>query len=560
MQALLLATGVTQKLPPLTERVVSPLITVMNRPVMLYNLELLGRVGFKRILVSVAPAAGAVERYFGDGRKWGVSLEYILQRDGLGSAGVLRWARRLLHEPFIILPADEIVDFEIAQAIREHLDQYVEATVVVQPGARFEHRTLLTDANRCMLSLDGKNPDSRPVWTDTGVYLFDPRIIDIIPPHQPFDIHADLLPLLTGEGIPVWTYPLPGYWNPLDTLQHYAEAQNYLLSKALKAETQPQGKITYRYQCLNTRQVSPGIWAGRNIKLHPRVKLTPPVCIGQNTWVGPDVELGPRAVIGSDVVIDQGATIQHSIVYDNTFIGKLVNVENRLVNQDQLIDLRTNEYIRVKSLTFLGKANAQFLARGVKNSLDFCLALLLFLICLPLVVTLAALLLASTGRVIQKIPCRSQRSFRWFGHPEPSARYNLWRFNTRRKDGRLTRLGRWVEAWEGERLPELLNVMKGDLAMVGLMPDTLEGERHRQAGAAFDHDDTPGGFTGMWYLQSDAASSPEDFRIADAYYLATRSWSGDWKILLNTPVTWYRKVSGRSMPEASLLEGVDHGS
>ncbi len=89
LQALLLATGETQKLTPLTESIPSPMVTILNRPVMAYNLELLGRMGFKHIIVCVHSLANRIEKYFGNGQRWGVSLEYIRQRDALGSAGAL---------------------------------------------------------------------------------------------------------------------------------------------------------------------------------------------------------------------------------------------------------------------------------------------------------------------------------------------------------------------------------------------------------------------------------------------------------------------------------------
>ncbi len=81
--------------------------------------------------------------------------------------------------------------------------------------------------------------------------------------------------------------------------------------------------------------------------MHPGAKIIPLVSIGTNSWIARDAELGPSVVIGSSVVIDQGATVKNSIILDNTYVGKWVHLENRLVNQEQLIDLYTNDYVRV---------------------------------------------------------------------------------------------------------------------------------------------------------------------------------------------------------------------
>ena len=558
MQAVLLATGESQKLRPLTERIPSPMIPVMNRPIMVYNLELLGRLGFKRILVSVHSFAGSIERYFGDGQKWGLSLEYLLQRDALGSAGALRWAKRLLQETFIVMPADEIADLEIAQAIHRHVAQQAPATVVVQPGPLQGSRALLVGAGGRIHAVGG-GPASTPAWTDTGIYLFDPCVLDLIPPRLPFEIHQHLLPKLLAEGIPALACPLPGYWNPLDTFQNYAEAQQVFLSKALKDETPSEEKITYRYNSLESRQIAHGIWAGRNVKIHPGARLVPPASIGHNSWIGREVELGPGAVIGSNVVIDQGATIQHSIILDDTYVGKLVNLENRLVNQDQLIDLCTNEYIRVPDPILLGKADPHFVAAGFKRPLDFLLAVLFLLINLPLTLTLGILLLLSTGRVFKSVPCRSACSFRRNSHPGKTETFDLLHFNTCREDGRPVWFGRWVESWEGQRLPELWNVLKGDLAMVGLKPVVTEAESQIRKVWQLEQGEAPAGFFGLWYVQTDGDSPLEESLVADAYYLATRSWALDWRILWGIPAAWYRRVRSKAVHQIRTAEGVVNG-
>ena len=60
VQAILLATGETNKLRPLTETVPAPMLPVADRPVMLYAVELLARQGIKQILVSLYHLAGDV--------------------------------------------------------------------------------------------------------------------------------------------------------------------------------------------------------------------------------------------------------------------------------------------------------------------------------------------------------------------------------------------------------------------------------------------------------------------------------------------------------------------
>jgi lipopolysaccharide/colanic/teichoic acid biosynthesis glycosyltransferase len=120
-------------------------------------------------------------------------------------------------------------------------------------------------------------------------------------------------------------------------------------------------------------------------------------------------------------------------------------------------------------------------------------------------------------------------------------RCKLLRFYTRGGNGRYTLLGRWLEHWDGHRLPELWNVLMGDLSLVGVKPLLSEDiDQITEAWQQKRHDHSPG-FTGMWYLQTNPTSSLDDILIADAYYIAIRSWREDLKILKQTPSAWWRR-------------------
>jgi NDP-sugar pyrophosphorylase family protein len=517
------------------------MVTIINRPIMLYNLVLLGRMGFKRIFVSVHSLADRIENYFGDGQRWGVSLEYILQRDALGSAGALRWAKQLLKDHFIVMPADQIADLDLSQAIQQHLSQKATATVIVQPGVRQSSRSLQIEDGKYICAIGSDSPDTRS-WTDTGVYIFDRSILEWIPPRQPFDIHQHLLPMLLAKGVQVQACSLPGYYNSLDTFQDYMEAQRVFLTKALKEKNVPDENVSYRYNSLESRQLSQGLWTGKNVRIHPSAKIWPLVTIGSNSWIGREAELGPNAVIGCNVVINQGVTIKDSIVLDATYIGKLLHLENRLVQEDLLVDPYSDTHIHVNDPVMLGKTYPGFIMSGFKRPLEFCLATLLFLLTLPVLLSLGVLLLFITGRVFTRVACSSPRLSRQKGHLHQSEPFDLLHFNTRNADDRPFWFGTWLESWEGQRLPELLNVLKGDLALVGLKPVVTEAEKRIREAWPMEQNQAQAGFTGQWYLESDEHSSLEDSLIADIYYLATVSRTQDWKILWQTPAAWFKKM------------------
>lgn len=549
MLAVLLATGETKKLRPLTETIPSPMIPVMNRPVMAYNLELLGRLEFKRIVVSLCHHAYQIENYFGNGRKWGVSLEYVLQPDNLGTAGALYWARRILNETFIVLPADEVVHLDLSQAIQQHLDRQAVATVIVRPISDENDRELFLDGDQKVIMQD-MIPSAGVVssWVDTGIYLFDPCVLGFIPSRGPSDIHQILLPALIRSGHAVWASQAEGYWNPLTTFRNYAAAQRLFLSEAIRDNPMEEGNIVYRYTTVESREITQGIFTGRHTRIHPSTQLKPPVSIGSNSWIGRKVELGPNTIIGSNVVIDDEATVYQSTVLDHTYVGKLVNLENRLVNKNLLVDLRSEEQVQVSENFLLGEVNPELVISRIRRFQDFFISALILLLTFPFILCLCLLVWLSTGSVFKRVPYCTFETGSSDKTAGQSKIYTMLHFNTSKSHKQPGRFGKWLLSWDGHRLPELINVLKGELRLVGLRPICFNGPISADMlSKQLASHGSPAGFSGLWYVQSDGeinllGDHIEEALIIDKYYSVTRNWRQDLWLLWRTPAAWYRRV------------------
>ena len=142
--------------------------------------------------------------------------------------------------------------------------------------------------------------------------------------------------------------------------------------------------------------------------------------------------------------------------------------------------------------------------------------------CAPLYLTAAVLILADDGAPVlfpQERVGRARRPF------------TIWKLRTMR-DGRVTRVGRWLRACGIDETPQLWNVLRGDMCMVGPRPLTagdvtrlgLDGE---SAASRFAH---PPGITGLAQLWSDRGARHS--RRLDALWARRRSDGGDLQILV----------------------------
>lgn len=535
MQIILLATAEEAKLPPLTNAVPGPLLPVANRPVMAATLEILARAGHRRLLVSLCQKSRPIVATFGNGRRYGVQIEYVIQRQPWGTAGALKWAARLLNEPFLVLPADMILDLDIAAALAFHQAHSGAATAIVHPPTGRAAPLLRCDAAGRVTGRDAAADQAMAV---TGAYLFAPSVLEAIPPQTSFDCYADLLPALLAAGAPVYAWRTAGYWNPLDTFDAYQEAQRVFLHSAWQPSPEcPAPELPrVRYPSIEGRQIAPGVWAGANCAIHPLARLKPPVCIGENSWIGRKVELGPEAAVGSHVVVGEGATLHRSTIMDHTCIGPLVNIDRRIVDATTLIDAASGASVQVADPLLLAATRPAGRVRRGARLLSAGGALLLLLLLLPLFMPISLAVWAMNGHPFVRLPHLGRR-----GSAPGAQTLKLLVFQTRNASGAVSPVGRWLYRWGLVRLPQLWNVLRGDLALVGVQPlhpataARLNDEWQQQ------HYEYPAGLTGPWYVEAPAEGDLDAALVADVYYGATRTWRTDLALLARTPIAWLRR-------------------
>jgi NDP-sugar pyrophosphorylase family protein len=531
MQILILATCEREKLSPLTDTMPACMLPVANRPVMAYTIENLAQQGYKHMLISLLAQAYQIEGYFDSGRRWGVTLDYRLQRDPLGSAGALKWAGHSLKETFLVFPADILLDLNVAALLKHHRERASMATMVIHPApeSKLHQKHMTTKSDFTADEVDGNG--HRAPYIQTGVYLFEPEVLDFIPARTPYDISTQLIPALRSTGKIVTDFVNDGYLNLLDTVTDYQMAQMDVLKSG--AMNQP----------LRARQQSTGIWTGRNNRIHPSASLTAPVLIGSNTWIDRGVELGPEVVVGSNVMIRSQTQVRHSTILDNTYLGQMLYIENKAVQYDLMVDAQSGEHIRLADPLLAGQSLPSEFGGTIRRLFDCAVAAGLLLITLPLTLIIAGLTWLSTGSVVKRQPVIRHRA-----RPGDDRPMMLLQFAVEDKKGQITSTGQWLQQFELHRLPELWNVLTGDMHLVGVKPlpvdaaHLLKEDWHRKR-----YECLPG-ITGLWYTQhtdlspSGQIDNLDEMLVADAFYTATNNWRTDFKLLLQTPFAWLRHV------------------
>ena len=224
MKAVILAGGLGTRLRPVTGEHPKPMVPLLGKPMMEHIVALLRENGFNQICAALHYRAGEIMAHFGDGRRFGVNMEYRIETENLGTAGSVRNCRDFFgEEDFLVISGDAACDFKLTELIQAHRQKGAAATIALSSQRLpLRYGLAVTDAQGRIRSFIEK-PEWPRVVTDlvnTGIYVLSPRAMEAVP-EGPFDFGSDLFPKLLQAGEPLYGLVMDGYWADIGTPQDY---------------------------------------------------------------------------------------------------------------------------------------------------------------------------------------------------------------------------------------------------------------------------------------------------------------------------------------------------
>ena len=136
MKAIVLCAGHATRMRPLTYYVAKAMIPVAGRPLLEHILLKLRDHGFADVIIALSLHADQVRHYFGDGGRWGLSLQYSVSDEPLGTAGEVDNLRGLLEgeDDFLVHYGDILTDLDTPALVEAHLEHRAEATLGLVTG------------------------------------------------------------------------------------------------------------------------------------------------------------------------------------------------------------------------------------------------------------------------------------------------------------------------------------------------------------------------------------------------------------------------------------------
>ncbi|MYM83980.1 NTP transferase domain-containing protein [Duganella sp. FT50W] len=345
MKAMILAAGKGTRVRPLTYDLPKPMIPILGKPVMAYLIEHLARYGVTEIMVNVSYLHEKIEGYFGEGHQYGVQIGYSFEGytndqgevvpEPLGSAGGMRKIQDFggfFDQTTIVLCGDALIDLDIKSALFEHKRKGALASVVTKEvpwDSVSSYGVVVSDENGRVRSFQEKpsRQEALSNFVSTGIYIFEPAVLDLIPAGRQFDIGADLFPLMTEKGLPFYAQHRPFNWIDIGSVKDYWEVcQSVLLGEVAHLD-------------VPGIQVEDGLWVGLNTAIDWNgTRIQGPAYIGSGSRIDAGVTIVGPTWIGHGSHVCEGASVVRSVLFEYTRVLPDVSLDEMIVFKDYSVD------------------------------------------------------------------------------------------------------------------------------------------------------------------------------------------------------------------------------
>jgi mannose-1-phosphate guanylyltransferase len=344
MKAMILAAGKGTRVRPLTYELPKPMIPLLGKPVMAYLIEHLAKHDVREIMVNVSYLHEKIQQYFGDGQRFGVHIGYSFEGDisngqiipsPVGSAGGMRKIQDFggfFDETTIVICGDAIIDLDITAAVAEHRRKGALVSLVAKevPMDKVSgYGIVVTDVDGKIISFQEKptQADARSNLASTGIYIFEPEAINLIPSGSTFDIGSDLFPLLVQKKMPFYAINHPFNWIDIGIVTDYWEVMQQVMRNEVPSMQMP-GK-----------QVRPGVWVGLNVHIDwESTNILGPVYIGSGARIDKGTQIIGPTWISDGCHVQRGGKVERSVLFEYTRVGQDYSFVEMIVCGEYCVD------------------------------------------------------------------------------------------------------------------------------------------------------------------------------------------------------------------------------
>ena len=317
MKALILAGGKGTRLRPLTVFTPKPIVPVVNRPFLLYQIEILRRAGISDITLSLSYQPDKIEAVLNES-ELGAEVRFITEPNPMGTGGAFRFAADDNRETTVVFNGDILTDIDLSKMMSFHRERKAAATIALAPVDDPSRYGLVETGKDGSVSrfLEKPKPEelaSLAVNTiNAGIYILEPSILDLIPKGENRSFEYNVFPTMLDKKIPFFAYVMAtDYWRDIGTPESYLAAHRDLLDGTVK---------------------------GFDIDRSGRADVATAAYVDKLSVLGEGCVIKPNArvvnsVLGPGVHLEEKASIENSVVWSHTRISGFAEIRDAVIGR-----------------------------------------------------------------------------------------------------------------------------------------------------------------------------------------------------------------------------------
>ncbi|MFH1586822.1 MAG: nucleotidyltransferase family protein [Candidatus Diapherotrites archaeon] len=223
--AFILAGGKGERLRPLTIDTPKPLLPVKGKPILEWAIERLADYGVEKIVLGTGFLNEKVHEEIGNGEKYGVKINYSIEKEFLGTGGALKFAQAFFDGRFIMLNGDNLMDIDYAAMNELHERNSATGTIaLVEVDEVEQYGVAELEGEKILNFIEKPKKEEAPSnLINAGAYILEKGAIDLMPSGFCL-IEKTMFPALAEQG-KLFGFRHGGKWFPTDTIERYEKAK-----------------------------------------------------------------------------------------------------------------------------------------------------------------------------------------------------------------------------------------------------------------------------------------------------------------------------------------------
>ena len=323
MKAILLAGGKGTRLRPLTVHTPKPIVPILNRPFLYYQIDLLRQIPeIDEVILSLNYQPRRIEEIFGEGEGLGIRVRYVVEPMPLGTGGAVRYAGDSLTESVVVFNGDVLTQIDLAAVLRLHRERKAKATIVLTPVDNPRAYGLVETDPDGNIRRFLEKPGEDEITCNTinaGIYVLEPDTFERIPKDTAWSIERSFFPSLIERGETFVAYVYDGYWIDIGTQTKYMQVHHDIMDGRYSAPP---------------FDGTPSAWVSPDARVEDGVEITGPCFIDEGSVIKSGARILPYSVIGKQTHVEEGAMVDGSIIWPNGWIGPDALVKGSILGRN----------------------------------------------------------------------------------------------------------------------------------------------------------------------------------------------------------------------------------